>query len=547
MFPSPERLRLYNLDPDPHASLSGIAAEELEPKQQPLGDRDQGRLVPLENTFRHIVSIGARTAVVQRNVQDPDFIAEHGTYYAKWPLKVPRYCTRVHLFSETPPSDDVLSTIAAFADSDKQDVYLGFMTFRPVASSPVGATILATAQPEQFITARDYFKVNLAGHVFVVKGTPFLQQDNAVGACAQASIWMALRTLRRKEGQAAFDPAQITNAATRFLVYQRTLPNRSGLSIDQIAEAVRSAGFSPHYIALRPQEEDVTELEPSTCQEQALRTRSQLYPYIESGLPVVLALRRNLSAAGHAILLVGHGWNRTPRNESRLGTLRLNNGGNIHLVDASTWTDPLIIHNDNTGPYQALTDDISEGYCIQDAIAAIPFLPEHVFIDGEEARGASIRLLIRALNPLSGDLTMLLDEQRTAQFVIRTYLMDRSEFRYAAAHGKMCDFLQRYYQHKWLPRRIWITEINAAPLYAQSPDGNTECLGEILLDPSAEPADCPFLTIHLRPALLGTNDHDAGALIDRDAFSGEIETKLVPNDTAYGIRLTSKEIPGCIL
>lgn len=72
-----------------------------------------------------------------------------------------------------------------------------------------------------------------------------MQQDNAVAVCAQASIWVALRTLRRREGDRAHNPAQITDAATKYLISDRTRPNKSGLTIQQMAEAVRAAGYSP--------------------------------------------------------------------------------------------------------------------------------------------------------------------------------------------------------------------------------------------------------------------------------------------------------------
>jgi len=42
---------------------------------------------------------------------------------------------------------------------------------------------------------------------------------------------MALRTLRKKEGQAAFNPAQITDAATKYAVIGRVLPNRNVINL----------------------------------------------------------------------------------------------------------------------------------------------------------------------------------------------------------------------------------------------------------------------------------------------------------------------------
>jgi hypothetical protein len=126
--------------------------------------------------------------------------------------------------------------------------YLGFVTLRPVAATPVGASILRIPADVGFIRCADEFPVNLAGHKLELTGVPFMQQDNAVGTCAQASIWMALRTMRKREGDRAHDPAQITGAATRYSISGRILPNRKGLTQPQVVEAIRAAGYSPHPI-----------------------------------------------------------------------------------------------------------------------------------------------------------------------------------------------------------------------------------------------------------------------------------------------------------
>lgn len=73
-----------------------------------------GRYPQLKHACVHLHRLGAVAAVVQSHVQDPDFLAEHGTYYSRWAYTVPRYCTRVHFFSETPGSSDVLKAIPIY-------------------------------------------------------------------------------------------------------------------------------------------------------------------------------------------------------------------------------------------------------------------------------------------------------------------------------------------------------------------------------------------------------------------------------------------------
>lgn len=491
-------------------------------KEQLHTSNSSARLAPLTQVANIVAQLGAQSALIQLNVQDPDFLSEHAAYYAKWSTKIPRYCTRVHFFSASAGNTDALEFIDTMADMDSTP-YLGFVTLRPISMSPLAATILAapTANDNHFIISTDEFDVNLAGQRFTIKGTPFLQQDNAVGACAQASIWMALRTLRRKEGQSAYSPAQITTAATRFLVNGRTLPNRSGLRLEQITEAVRTAGFSPHLIPLRNDEQ--------ATPESLLHAKRSLYPYVESGIPVILAVIRDSS--GHAVLMIGHGWTETPAHLSPIYTPSPDSGSNFNVYDASSWVEPFIIHNDNSGPYLPLKENDNETYCLADAVNALPLLPADVFIDGNEARKACFRLLIDILNT----------SQRIdlPDFVIRTYLRDRSDFRKSVLKSNMSDQVKRYYREKWLPKRIWVMEINAFENYQEAPKGTTIRLGEVLLDPSSEPTEGHFLTIHLTPTLVsGENtETEQGIIIDRNAFEGEIEGRIV-QENQYGPHLS---------
>lgn len=481
------------------------------------------RFVPLENVAQAVSSLRARCAIVQRNVQDPDFLAEHAVYYSKWSAPISRYCTRVHFFSSAPGSQDALQVIDEMASIEES--YLGFVTLRPNAVSPIAATIITPPFSDglAFVTARDAFTVNLAGRRFEVNGTPFLQQDNAVGACAQASIWMALRTLRRKEGQAAYSLAQITNAATRFLVSGRTLPNRNGLSLDQIIEAVRASGYAPHIVPLVPRDNREPVAVPDG---QLAKAKQSLYPYVESGIPVVLAVAPR-SGQGHAVLVIGHGWVVDPVLPTPERRLLADSCLGVSAYDASNWLGSYIIHNDNTGPYQEFHDRTGI-YRLEDALAAVPFLPADVFIDGAEAREVCLRLLEDVLSNNDPGASA----ESIPNIVVRLYLQDRSAFRATVIASTMSDEVKRYYRNKWLPRRIWVMEINEFEGYGGAPSGNAVRLGEILLDPTLEPATGRFLAIHLSRALVPVSDGDLvdGVIIDQDTFTGEIEAHPVRED-----------------
>jgi len=517
---SEKRLLVFRVDTDQPEHL----LESLLQILPAIGMRSGSlRHTPLQNTLIHIGKLGVQCVLLQTNVQDPDFIAEHSAYYSKWSLKVPRYCHRLHFFTEPPESDEPLKVVDQMASV--QDSYIGFVTIRPISVCPEGATILKPLQQKEahFILSKDKFIVHIAGQEFSVNGTPFLQQDNAVGACAQASIWMALRTLRRKEGQSAFSPAQITSAATRFLVRGRTLPNRGGLIIEQVTEAIRAAGYSPHMIPLRRMD--------SEANKQTLaEAKKSLYTYVESGIPMLIMLFPK-NGEGHAVLLIGHGWDANPQELLENTKIENDNGHwRMSIYDASSWVEPFYIHNDNSGPYLPLPED-GESYTLKDAVSAIPFLHPDVFIDGVEAKVTCHKLLNGILNNLHSEPND--NGVVEKNFVTRTYLQERSDFRAAVLNSSMPETIKSYYRLKWLPKRIWVMEINLLDGYERSPEGATTRVGEILLDPASEPEDGCFLTIHLGSDILFWDNGDSGVLIDRDAFVGEITGSPVEDSRPY--------------
>lgn len=479
------------------------------------------RVCPLNQSLDHVKKLGCKTIVRQHDVQDPDFSAEYYAYYSRMFGKIDKYCHRFHFFSNSiSPGEDVLDFIDRSSELD--DNYLGFVTIRPVRSSPVAATILRSLPDQHFLLSRDKFDVHLAGKRFSVSGTPFMQQDNAVGACAQASIWMALRTMRKKEGNSAFDPAQITGAATRFLVRGRTLPNREGLGADQMIEAIRFAGYSPHIMQF------ITESMLEGV--ELYHAKRKIYTYVESEIPVVLGVFPS-PITGHAIVLIGHNWD---ENNYPLHFLDLNG---LKIYHASEWVTNFIAHNDNTGPYITLSETGTENYRLEQVRFAIPLLPSDVFMSGEEAEEVALSLLRNIFKT---------DNQETSPgaihpqikfkdgLVYRTYLVERHKFReWVTKNTDIHAEVKKYYRLKTLPKRIWVTEINLISQFNGASKGGLSRVGELIIDPTGEPNDAPFLSIHLNISAIVESANDQGVVFDRDANSQTIRAIPVQGDTSY--------------
>ena len=304
----------------------------------------------------HLRACGVRTFLIQERVRDPDFTEEYEAFYSKQHRDMSRFCVRVHAFREpvVPASSDEAKDVLKFIDAAAQasGAYLGFVTLRPLRHAPVGATILVDGASCRSM-CRDRFPVHIAGTSFEVEGTPYLQQENAVAACAQASIWMALRTLRKRFGSSAYSPAELTLAATKFMAVDRVFPGRRGLRVEQMLSAIQESDHDPLVIPVRPK--PAVPPNPYEVMEIA-------QPYIESGLPVIVLLEHD--GGGHAVVAIG-----------------LAPGAPMRSLPPG-----LVIHNDNQGPYRLLPfSPVDGGFALNQCMTLIVPLPRGILMSASEA------------------------------------------------------------------------------------------------------------------------------------------------------------------
>lgn len=439
-------------------------------------------LSPLKHVILHLRKIGAQTLLVQESVRDPDFLAEYEAFYSKQHKVIPRLCSRLHAFSSAIPTqqggaDLEAKTVLEFLDTlrDPARQYLGFVTIRPLRHAPIGVSILLPSHEED-VTCHESFPVHVAGRTFQVRGTPYLQQDNAVGACAQASIWIALRTQMKRVGNTAYNPADLTRAATRYMALDRVFPGRQGLVIEQMLEAIRSSGHDPLTLTCSPL--------PPSVSPSATQVIEQAMPYIESGLPVIATLFP--SGGGHAVVCIGRQLIAQPAaNTGReLKTL------GIRYRVASDWVEALIIHNDNTGPYLPITtgDPRSNDYCLEHTRNLIVPLPETVHMTAKEAEQVALKALAFTCVLLSQyDTSKPLRLSPEREIVLRTFLVRRHAFRRWALEDEELDpSLKDWYRTIELPRLIWLVEVHDAALFDPRDPDTCSRIGEVVLDASAD-------------------------------------------------------------
>ena len=359
------KLRAITPQDDPQALL-----QEIYPSGNSFGEvlSGEGKALPWVAVIGLLKYHRANRLLIQHGIRDPDFLEEHQAFYAKQHRPVTRKCVRIHAFAiDVPiPAESNEAAVLEFLDAAKAspDSYIGFVTVRPLRHAPVGATIITPPVSRQ-PNAYDDFPVHIAGIEFSVSGTPFLQQDSAVGACAQASIWMALRTLRKRQGNAAYSPAELTVAATRYISSDRTFPGRIGLTIEQMLEAIRFAGHDPLHLAIRNR---------ITVEEKTEVVLRRAVPYVESGLPVIIGLAH--PNGGHAVVAIGVQNSSAQVHDETVSHTQDEGKTTIIYTPSSAWTSALVIHNDNSGPYQKLGASPDGHYRLEHASSLIVPLPD---------------------------------------------------------------------------------------------------------------------------------------------------------------------------
>jgi hypothetical protein len=120
-------------------------------------------------------------------------------------------------------------------------------------------------------------------------------------------------------------PAEITEAASRYVLADgRSLPSE-GLNIQQICEATRGSGLEPLVVRSVDIEHD----------------RAQLLGYISSGFAPVLALQPVQGTVGHAVCAVG----------LKLGEMAAPTNPAIKFRDGASAVLGVYVHDDRLGPY----------------------------------------------------------------------------------------------------------------------------------------------------------------------------------------------------
>jgi hypothetical protein len=422
-----------------------------------------------------LVTAGCCTVIEEREYIDSDFRAGHTQFYYLHHRETPRVCTRLHYFAtEVNPS-----TLNQITDQLRK-AYLGFSVIRPLPTNRLGRTILHEQlvkriypdfllSQERYLTCISQYLVNLAGNEISFWGTPWIQQDKLVSACASAAIWTANWHLANRfpTDFRRYSTTQINDLAFRpYLSTLRAFPSE-GLSAEQMFMAMTSMGYHP--------------LLKRTI--SALEARRTAHHYLTSSIPVIAIVTipnssyPTISSIGHALTFVGY---TLDMHTDPLSEIIVESSKPRRIVSGSEFVARFIVQDDSGGPlrfaeFLEWDDAFAEGEIDSNAR---DILKERficlVRLDSESGR-KEIAYLYGLIIPLP--LRVSLEDSRAHQnaievirsviekdrpgcdLVVNTFLVPSNQYKkWWVSNGIRDVNLSRRIRQQTFPSWVWVTE-----------------------------------------------------------------------------------------
>ncbi len=408
----------------------------------------------------------AKTAVLERGYIDADYRDTYFNFFARKFARYPADTIRVNFFTAK-ISARMIGKLDRY-----QDDYIGFTVLKPNRVSSIGRTILDPSKlpfVQGHICLAEY-PVHILGTELIATGFPYMGQDGDVTICAHAACWMIFRYFSQRYTRYAekwpYEVAQLTGDVSNG----RLVPSK-GLTAHQITEMFSNFGFSPE-MYIKGQHRGLFD--------------KLLYSYVESGLPVVVAL------PGHAITIIGH-----QSDFSRP----------IQTLPATSYDylTGLIANDDNFLPYHAVRRDGSKpagyfsNYRLSDIELFIVPLYEKIHLSAEHVFKLSDAILAGHLHGKGA----LSNNIQYDDIVTRIFLTSSKSYKKVRRQKRLPFDLSDVYCQLRMPKFIWICEISTPEQYKQG-----KIVGEIIFDATANPYDrFAFLSIHY-PDLLILNDRN---------------------------------------
>ncbi|MCJ2008208.1 hypothetical protein [Methylobacterium sp. J-092] len=492
-----------------------------------------------DTIIRHLRELNADSLLIEEDYIDRDFSEAYSAYYAKTFRRHSKLCRRILVFASDVtflnPLNDVQSAISQL----EAQAFLGQIILRPVMGAPINQVILRTppvSPPyEAHLLVKGEYRAHVMGAELRVDGVPMTQQDSRVGACAQATIWVAARHFHTRHRGPWLSTVSITQSAILNSEHNinQVLPAGSEfLTINNMVSALRAAGQEPLVYG-------ATGLDSATNLPTwggTLRPEDIINRYVDSGIPVIAGLKYANQAIGHAIIVTGQIFSDTP-----VGNLPNNPTRAVYCA-------AYYANDDQIGPNikVATTSSSKVGeapYNIADNIIYLMIpLPNKVFLPAEVSEAISWDILEQYANlwpnlkqVQSADLGQsaavgdsFVDEFRNKRVIARTYLTYGWKSKHRSIRNNLPNKVRNIIASLDLPRFVYVTEFSTLDLTSSKTKYERRILAHSVVDATAKHNGGNSVLLFYAPGFCLTHSHDVSGNFTQNAVVVENSEPYYP-------------------
>lgn len=426
------------------------------------------------------------------------------SYYHYYSSKLPKYkrdCVRISLFEGEIQETD-------FWRDDKhvelQEKYRGFIVLRPTDPFIIGRSIISpkALKTNNFLCCTTKFSTTVNGLKFNIDGFPHSSQDTETISCAETSLWAVMEYFSNKYSDyKPVLPSRIIETLNK-VSFERQVPSK-GLNITQMSFSLKEFGFGTRIYDREQYKGDFDNL---------------LSCYIESGIPLIVAMINDTGSIAHALLVIGNEKTNDGHVDA-LTPLALTAGDlnatvaakNITLYDYASIDKNFIFIDDNQPVYQRATlsnpathYSDPEWHTCKIHYFVVPLYTK-IYLEAFEAKNYVLRFLLTGPEPFNNN----------SQVLLRFYLASSRSFKNAVARNATIeDDFKGLLLEASMPKFIWVAEISNKDLIKQK-----RANGMVILD--ATEANIYFN----KPLILAAYQ---GKMVSFDESTGKLENVVLP-------------------
>lgn len=394
--------------------------------------------------------------VIEYPYVDKIYRDSYYTYFASKHNKYQRDTIRVSLFSTEVNENDF------FSDLDKKkiiDSYLGYFVLRPTSPAILGRSVINknALRDCEFICCESEFQSTCIGLKLSVIGFPYSAQDRETLTCAETSLWATMEYFGNKyPDYKPVLPSTIIETL-KNISFERQLPSK-GLTYGDLSFALKQFGFGTRIYSRNVFKEELDVL---------------IGCYVESGIPIIIAMSNKDGSVNHAIVCVGRESFTTTDLHNITTDAPDSCISQSKIIGFHTIKKRYIFVDDNHFPYQKAYLDSPASYynntnwstCLITHFIT-PLYPK-IYLEAYEARNYFYQIINRF--DIAGT---------TNSLITRVYLASSRSYKNFILHDKsVSKQLREHIAKQAMPKFIWVCEMTNPELVKKK-----KCLGNIVLD-----------------------------------------------------------------